>query len=65
MTKIFQANCPAKINLFLKLTGKRADGYHELESLFSFLDLVDELSISLLSHPDSRSNFRGKHAALE
>ncbi|MES2961996.1 MAG: 4-(cytidine 5'-diphospho)-2-C-methyl-D-erythritol kinase [Pseudomonadota bacterium] len=45
MTKIFQAKCPAKINLFLKLTGKRVDGYHELESLFAFLDLADELSI--------------------
>jgi 4-diphosphocytidyl-2-C-methyl-D-erythritol kinase len=37
--------CPAKINLFLKLTGKRDDGYHELESLFAFLDLADGLEI--------------------
>ena len=37
--------CPAKINLFLKLTGKRADNYHELESLFAFLDLADELEV--------------------
>jgi len=37
--------CPAKINLFLKLIGKRTDGYHELESLFAFLDLFDELSV--------------------
>lgn len=37
--------CPAKINLFLKLTGKRPDNYHELESLFAFLDLSDELSV--------------------
>lgn len=37
--------CPAKINLFLKLLGRRADGYHEIESLFAFLDLVDELDV--------------------
>lgn len=43
---MFVANCPAKINLYLKLTGKRLDGYHELESLFAFLDLVDELSVT-------------------
>ena len=41
----FHSKCPAKINLFLKLTGKRSDGYHELESLFAFLDLADELII--------------------
>ncbi len=37
--------CPAKINLFLKITGKGADGYHELESLFAFLNLADELIV--------------------
>ncbi len=37
----------AKINLYLKLTGKRPNGYHELESLFAFLDLHDELEVSL------------------
>lgn len=42
---MFKAACPAKINLFLKLTGKRLDGYHELESLFAFLDLADELTV--------------------
>lgn len=34
---------PAKINLFLKVLGKRSDGFHELESLIAFLDLHDEL----------------------
>ncbi len=38
-------NCPAKINLFLKLTGRRANGYHELESLFAFLNLHDALEV--------------------
>jgi 4-diphosphocytidyl-2-C-methyl-D-erythritol kinase len=38
-------HCPAKINLFLKLTGRRANGYHELQSCFAFLDLFDVLSV--------------------
>ena len=42
---MFQTICPAKINLFLKLLGKRSDGYHKLESLFAFLDLFDELEV--------------------
>jgi len=36
---------PAKINLFLKVVGKRPDGFHALESLFAFLDLQDDLSV--------------------
>lgn len=34
---------PAKLNLYLHVKGKRADGYHELESQVVFLDLYDEL----------------------
>ncbi len=36
---------PAKINLFLKLIRKRVDGFHDLESLFAFLDLADDLEV--------------------
>lgn len=36
---------PAKLNLFLYVTGRRADGYHELQTLFQFLDYGDTLSI--------------------
>lgn len=43
--KNFHSKCPAKINLFLKLIGKYAGGFHELESLFAFLDLADELTV--------------------
>ena len=35
---------PAKINLFLHITGRRADGYHELQTLFQLLDYGDRLS---------------------
>ena len=38
---------PAKINLFLHVLGRRADGYHDLQTLFQFLDLCDELAFTL------------------
>lgn len=34
---------PAKLNLFLHVTGRRADGYHSLQTLFRFLSLEDTL----------------------
>lgn len=34
---------PAKLNLFLRITGRRPDGYHTLQTLFQFLDFGDEL----------------------
>lgn len=34
---------PAKLNLMLHITARRADGYHELQTLFQFLDYGDEL----------------------
>ncbi len=34
---------PAKLNLFLYITGRRADGYHNLQTLFQFLDYGDSL----------------------
>ncbi len=36
-------SAPAKLNLFLHITGRRADGYHELQTLFQFVDYGDEL----------------------
>jgi 4-diphosphocytidyl-2-C-methyl-D-erythritol kinase len=36
---------PAKLNLFLHVVGRRADGYHLLETVFRFLDYGDELQI--------------------
>jgi 4-diphosphocytidyl-2-C-methyl-D-erythritol kinase len=36
---------PAKLNLFLHVTGRRADGYHELQTLFQLIDLADTVSI--------------------
>ena len=38
---------PAKINLFLHVTGRRLDGYHLIETVFQFIDLCDYLDIEL------------------
>lgn len=38
---------PAKLNLMLHITGRRADGYHNLQTLFQFIELCDELSFRL------------------
>jgi 4-diphosphocytidyl-2-C-methyl-D-erythritol kinase len=38
---------PAKLNLFLHITGRRADGYHTLQTVFQFLDHADQLYFAL------------------
>ncbi|MFA0131403.1 4-(cytidine 5'-diphospho)-2-C-methyl-D-erythritol kinase [Vibrio splendidus] len=37
---------PAKLNLFLYITGRRDNGYHELQTLFQFVEFGDELTVS-------------------
>ena len=36
---------PAKINLFLKIINKRDDGYHNIRTGITFIDLYDEISV--------------------
>jgi 4-diphosphocytidyl-2-C-methyl-D-erythritol kinase len=38
---------PAKLNLFLHVTGRREDGYHLLQSVFQLIDLQDTLHFTL------------------
>lgn len=40
-------SAPAKLNLDLRITGRRADGYHELESIFCLVGLYDTVHIRL------------------
>ena len=55
---------PAKINLFLQITGKRSDGYHDLSSLMCCISLYDEIIIHVddrdisvvCDHPDVPQN---------
>jgi 4-diphosphocytidyl-2-C-methyl-D-erythritol kinase len=43
MSPFFSA--PAKLNLMLHIVGRRADGYHELQTVFQIIDLCDRLEI--------------------
>ncbi|HEX6320113.1 MAG TPA: 4-(cytidine 5'-diphospho)-2-C-methyl-D-erythritol kinase [Burkholderiales bacterium] len=49
---------PAKLNLFLHLLGKRADGYHELQTVFRLIDLADRVGIA--PRPDGEIRFSGE-----
>ncbi|HMJ49725.1 MAG TPA: 4-(cytidine 5'-diphospho)-2-C-methyl-D-erythritol kinase [Burkholderiales bacterium] len=44
MSELQTYPAPAKLNLFLHVVGRRADGYHQLQSVFRFLDFGDRLS---------------------
>lgn len=45
---------PAKLNLMLHILGRRADGYHELQTLFQFVEHGDELGFSVRQDGDIR-----------
>jgi 4-diphosphocytidyl-2-C-methyl-D-erythritol kinase len=47
MNSLFDVQAPAKLNLFLHITGRRADGYHLLQSVFMLLDWCDTLHFEL------------------
>ena len=38
---------PAKLNLFLDVTGKRENGYHEIDSVMQSVSLADELTVEI------------------
>lgn len=47
---------PAKLNLFLYVNGQRPDGYHELQTLFTFLDVGDTLRFQVRADPQITLN---------
>ena len=47
----YQFSSPAKLNLFLHIVGRRSDGYHQLETLFQFIDRCDTLQIRITNSP--------------
>ncbi|MFW8566691.1 4-(cytidine 5'-diphospho)-2-C-methyl-D-erythritol kinase [Orrella sp. 11846] len=44
---LYDLSAPAKLNLFLHVVGRRADGYHELQSLFRLITLSDSVTVEL------------------
>ncbi|MDO8330430.1 MAG: 4-(cytidine 5'-diphospho)-2-C-methyl-D-erythritol kinase [Fluviicoccus sp.] len=54
MTALLTLPAPAKLNLFLHITGRRADGYHTLQTLFALLDYGDTLHFTVVDSPDIR-----------
>lgn len=55
MTASITLPSPAKLNLFLHIVGQRPDGYHELQTLFQFLDYGDDITLTLTpDHPGVR-----------
>jgi 4-diphosphocytidyl-2-C-methyl-D-erythritol kinase len=47
LNALFEVPAPAKLNLFLHVVGRRADGYHLLQSVFVLLDWCDRLHFEL------------------
>jgi 4-diphosphocytidyl-2-C-methyl-D-erythritol kinase len=47
MKALYDVPAPAKLNLFLHITGRRADGYHLLQSVFMLIDWCDTLHFEL------------------
>jgi 4-diphosphocytidyl-2-C-methyl-D-erythritol kinase len=45
MKALYDLSAPAKVNLFLHVVGRRADGYHLLQSVFALIDWADTLHI--------------------
>lgn len=51
--------CPAKINLGLKVTGKREDGFHNIESIMQTINLFDYIKIDVKLSDDYEINLSG------
>ena len=51
-----EARSPAKLNLFLHVTGQRANGYHELQTAFQLLDWGDRMRFEVIDTPGIELN---------
>jgi len=65
-SRSLRCHAPGKINLGLRVVGRRADGYHELVSLFAPLDLGDdvEIAISAASRLEVEIEIEGANAEV-
>jgi 4-diphosphocytidyl-2-C-methyl-D-erythritol kinase len=64
MVKLLRQLTPAKINLFLRVTGRRTNGYHELDSVIVPISIYDGLDIELRPSATSSFIFRCDSASL-
>lgn len=53
--RVFQTSAPAKINVYLRITGRREDGYHLLDSLMIPISLSDDITVQIEDGPPSIS----------
>lgn len=58
MVKLAGLGTPAKINLFLRITGKRPNGYHELDSVFVPISLFDRVTVEMRATSSSSVSLR-------
>ena len=54
--QVIEALSPAKLNLFLHVTGQRANGYHELQTAFQLLDWGDRMRFEITDTPGIKLN---------
>lgn len=56
--------CPAKINLLLKVLNKREDGFHNIESIMQTIDLFDYLTINIENYSTSEILLDGNNKEI-
>lgn len=59
-----KVQCPAKINLTLKVTGKRPDGFHNIESIMQTISLYDYLTIDVEKSEKFEINLSGDRKSV-
>lgn len=64
MVKLISAFAPAKLNLFLRVVGRRTDGYHELDSIFVPITLGDRIAIEVRPSDQRRVTLHGSFGDL-
>lgn len=62
--KQIKIQCPAKINLTLKVTGKRDDGFHNIDSVMQTINLFDYLTISIADSGKLEINLSGNSTEI-
>ncbi|MCX5788512.1 MAG: 4-(cytidine 5'-diphospho)-2-C-methyl-D-erythritol kinase [Elusimicrobia bacterium] len=58
-----KVQCPAKVNLFLEVTGRRRDGNHDLATLFAKINLFDGLELEAIAEPRVELSIENRTAA--